>query len=133
MPQLCRVKIGRTTNLDARMDALCHTNGEDLRLRLVVSGIAKKERDLHKQFSEDRIWPNREWFHLSPTIELFIEGEITKRRKSFIFRDACRMPPGYALETYGGVYAIRKWDGETLGDIIAECDTPESLKAFRDS
>jgi DNA-binding transcriptional MerR regulator len=65
-----RIKIGRTTRLPARMDAIATSTPEKLEILLVVAGGDAEEKQVHALFSDDRI--RGEWFRSSPRLTQFI-------------------------------------------------------------
>lgn len=65
-----RVKIGWSYKPHQRLAALQRASADTLTVLLVLKG--NSERQLHLQFVSDRIHPNREWFHLSDAIRIFI-------------------------------------------------------------
>jgi hypothetical protein len=64
------IKIGTTTTLPSRMDALAVSTPEKLEILLVVPGGRTEERQVHALFREDRV--RGEWFRPSERLAEFI-------------------------------------------------------------
>jgi len=64
------IKIGYTTNVKARMEAIQAMTPYRLKLLKIVPGEVKKERELHRQFEEYKI--HGEWFKLTGRLKDFI-------------------------------------------------------------
>jgi T5orf172 domain len=64
------VKIGVTTNIDARMSGL--QTPEPVKLYALLNGWAKEERALHTRFAEYRL--QGEWFLRKGTLAEWIDG-----------------------------------------------------------
>lgn len=69
-----RVKIGYTTNLRGRLDALCLRTDAVL---LLLEGGKDLERALHRHFAEHRV-PNTEWFRYTEEIKTYISQKLNR-------------------------------------------------------
>ena len=69
------VKIGLSRSLRKRLNELCVANAHRLMIRKVLwaSNALELEKMLHEKFAAHRI--SGEWFHLSPAIVEFLQGE----------------------------------------------------------
>jgi hypothetical protein len=67
-----RVKIGRTTDLDARLKQLQRMNPRKLRLLGYVAGAAAEEAEIHRRFAHLR--KHGEWFRLDSDLKAFVRG-----------------------------------------------------------
>ena len=65
------LKIGFSTNLDARLKSLKTSSPTKIVLLLVINGTMAEERALHKRFASDRV--QGEWFRFSDEIRGFIQ------------------------------------------------------------
>lgn len=72
-----RVKIGTTTNVDRRYQAIRHGVPGRCAIQYVTPGGTELERELHRLFAEDRV--SGEWFIYSMAIRDWI-GEDKERR-----------------------------------------------------
>ena len=68
------IKIGTTTNLKKRLQALRTGSPEPLVLLGAIPGGDQEERELHQRFSSQRI--NGEWFSPSPELLRAAAGEL---------------------------------------------------------
>lgn len=68
-----RVKIGWSTALASRLPSIRCGCPVELRLLGTINGVFEDEGRTHALFAEARIWPNAEWFRLSPAILHHIE------------------------------------------------------------
>jgi hypothetical protein len=73
-----RVKIGYTTNLRSRLDALCLRTDAVL---LLLGGGKDLEGALHRYFAEHRV-PNTEWFRYAPEIKAYISEKLDAHEAS---------------------------------------------------
>lgn len=69
-----RVKIGYTTNLRGRLDALCLRAEAVL---LLLEGGKDLERALHRHFAGHRV-PNTEWFRYTQEIKAYISEKLNR-------------------------------------------------------
>ena len=70
------IKIGYSNKVSARLQVLRSQFGI-VRLLATTPGMEKRERQLHKQFSDDRV--TGEWFNPSDELCCFISKLNTKR------------------------------------------------------
>jgi hypothetical protein len=63
------IKIGKTTNIEKRLDALQTGNPFKLKIVLIIKG--DKEKELHKLFNQYRV-DGGEWFLFCQVIKDFI-------------------------------------------------------------
>ena len=70
------IKIGVTTNLCARMEALASSNPHQLQLLGHMPGTHKLERELHRKFAGHRL--RYEWFSASPEILAYVQAFTSK-------------------------------------------------------
>ena len=71
-----RVKIGFTTSLDARIQALQIGSPDPFELLGSVPGIKAEEKDAHEIFARDRV--AGEWFALTPELQEYIARKVGK-------------------------------------------------------
>lgn len=71
------IKIGHTTNLNARLRSLRTAHPGELQILLVVSGSRDDEQELYRRFAEFRV--GREWFKRCEPIEEYITLQLTNR------------------------------------------------------
>lgn len=119
-----RVKIGTSTNFNARLKALQATNHIPLSVLLLLPGDSVLEGTLHHRFKKSRV--RGEWFTLSDEIKTFIgenggqwlppSGSYTKRNRAAhrgtspaafcgtneTGRNGCRDPRGPTTTSIGG-------------------------------
>ena len=67
-----RVKIGTTTNLSNRFNALNSASSSDLELIYFFPGAAAREKELHEKFKRFRV--KGEWFKYTDEIKKFIDA-----------------------------------------------------------
>ncbi len=76
------IKIGYTTNINARMRSLRTAHPKELRILLVIPGSRDDEQELHRRFDAFRV--GREWFkHCEP-----IRDYIASQQTAAVCRDA---------------------------------------------
>lgn len=66
------IKIGHTTNLDARLRSLRTAHPKELQILLVIPGSRDDEQQLHRRFADLRV--GREWFRHDGPISDYIAG-----------------------------------------------------------
>ena len=72
-PATGQIKIGFTTNIEARFKALSAHSGAELRLLATMPGTRRKERTLHRKFAADRV--RGEWFRATDDLLAYIRSE----------------------------------------------------------
>jgi hypothetical protein len=99
------VKIGFSTNLDARLAALETSSGERLSVLRTIPGGSSTERWLHKRYAPLRLMG--EWFTFCPSMmEIIPPDEIPARRTQVIRRDirlTCKERVKASLERAGDI------------------------------
>jgi hypothetical protein len=67
------IKIGCTTNIDARLDQF-RTSNPIIELLALIRGGREEEHKLHQRFEELRLKANREWFRYDDELKDFVEN-----------------------------------------------------------